>query len=124
MSIGVFQCSTKFSGFHCRYRSRFAYGFPPNSQSVNHSSSVVPAVNQVHERVAFPRGEAGGLLQPPEHGIAQRADESELLGGRQVERRDGGVGVVCERPPRDPDFGWLRVALMEVDQRATIRRDL
>src|SRR6266487_5130440 len=78
------------------------------------------AVNEIDERILSRGVEAGRLLGPAEHGVAECADEAELLERRQVERREGGVVVMGQRFARDPDLGRLCVRLVEVDQGLTV----
>src|SRR4029077_16861860 len=92
---------------------------PPRTPAIG-PRPLGAAVNQIDERIFFRRVEARRLLRPPEHRIAQRADEAELLERRQIERRERGVVVMGQRLARDPDLGRLRVALMEIDQGLTV----
>ena len=57
----------------------------------------------------------GRLLRPSEYRIALSADETEFLERREIERREGGIVVVRERLPRNPDLGRLCVALVEIN---------
>src|SRR6266511_322248 len=78
------------------------------------------AVNEIDQRI-LPGGiEARRLLRPAEHRVAERADETELLERRQIQRRESGVVVMGQRFARDPDLGGLGVRLVEIDQGLTV----
>src|SRR6266516_6159366 len=93
---------------------------PPRTPAVG-PRTLRAAVNQIDERILARGVEARRLLGPTENRVAQCADEPEFLERRKVERREGGIVVMCQRLARNPDLRRLGVALMEIREGAIVR---
>ena len=66
---------------------------PPRTPAVG-PGTLWAAMDEVDERIFSGRVERRRFLYPAEDRVALCADEAELLERRQIERGDGGIGLV------------------------------